>query len=83
MRIFRKIRVQLVVIVLVCYLVPAVVLGVYIGGPVLRDLKAKTESTLTTGMDYSLMLTQQALQRLVDLSRDATTSSASTAGRGR
>ena len=71
MRIFRKIRVQLVVMVLVCYLVPAVVLGVYIGGPVLRDLKAKTESTLTTGMDYSLMLAQQALQRLVDLSRDA------------
>ena len=71
MRVFRKIRVQLVVMVLVCYLVPSVVLGVYIGGPVLRDLKVKTESTLTTGMDYSLMLTQEALQRLVGLSRDA------------
>lgn len=71
MRIFRKLRVQLVVIVLVCYLVPAVVLGVYIGGPVLRDLKAKTESTLLTGMDYSMMLTEDILRRLVDLSRDA------------
>ena len=51
MRLFRKIRVQLVIIVLVCYLVPAAVLGVYIGGPVLGDLKVRSESSLLTGMD--------------------------------
>ena len=72
MRVFRKIRVQLVVIVLVCYLVPAAVLGAYTGGPVLNDLKAKSESSLLTGMDYSLMLTEENLQKLVDLARDAT-----------
>ena len=63
MRIFRKIRVQLVVIVLVCYLVPAVVLGWYMGGAVLRDLQAKTESALTAGMEYSMMLAEQNLAR--------------------
>lgn len=72
MRIFRKIRVQLVVIVLVCYLVPAVVLGWYMGGAVLRDLQAKTESALTAGMEYSMMLAEQNLAKLVELARDAT-----------
>ena len=72
MRIFRKIRVQLVVIVLVCYMLPVLVLGFYVGGAVLRDFKAKTESALTTGMDYSLMLAEEGLQKLVALSRDAT-----------
>ena len=58
MRIFGKIRVQLMVIVLICYLVPAVVLGGYMGGEVLGDLQAKTESALATGMEHSLVLTE-------------------------
>ena len=72
MRFFRKIRVQLVIIVLVCYLLPVLVLGVYVGGAVLRDFRAKTESALTTGMDYSLMLAEENIDRAVALSRDAT-----------
>ena len=72
MRIFRKIRVQLVIIVLVCYLVPAAVLGLYIGGPVLNDLKVRSESSLLAGLDYSLMLTEENLSKLVELARDAT-----------
>ena len=72
MRLFRKIRVQLVIIVLVCYLVPAAVLGVYTGGPVLDDLRVRSETSLLTGMDYSLMLAEKNLQKLVNLARDAT-----------
>ena len=72
MRLFRKIRVQLVIFVLVCYLVPAVVLGVYTGGPVLDDLRVRSESSLLTGMDYSLMLAEENIARLVALARDAT-----------
>ena len=72
MRLFGKIRVQLVVIVLICYLVPAAVLGLYMGGAVLRDLQSKTEAALAAGMDYSMMLAEQNLQKLVGLARDAT-----------
>ena len=72
MRLFRKIRVQLVAIVLICYLVPAAVLGVYMGGAVLRDLQSKTEAALAAGMDYSMMLAEQNLEKLVGLARDAT-----------
>ena len=72
MRFFGKIRVQLVAIVLICYMVPVLVLGFYVGGAVFRDFQAKTESALITGMDYSLMLTEENLQKAVTLSRDAT-----------
>ena len=72
MRVFRKIRVQLTAIVLICYLLPAVVLGLYMGGAVFKDFQAKTESALLTGMDYSMTLAEDNLKKLVTLSRDAT-----------
>ena len=71
MRLLKKLRVQLVVIVLICYLVPVLVLGVYMGGAVLSDFQAKTESALTSGADYSMMLAEQGLKKLVALSQDA------------
>ena len=71
MRVFGKLRVQLVVIVLICYLVPVLVLGFYMGGTVLGDYRAKTESALTTGMDYSMTLAEDGLAKLVALSQDA------------
>lgn len=71
MRIFKKLRVQLMAIVLVCYLVPMLVLGFYMGSAVLGDFQAKTESALTTGMDYSMMLCEESLDKLVVLSQDA------------
>ncbi len=72
MRLLGKIRVQLVAIVLICYLVPAAVLGLYMGGAVLGDLQSKTEAALAAGLDYSMMLTEENLQKLVGLARDAT-----------
>ena len=54
MRVFRKIRVQLTAIVLICYLLPVTVLGLFVGGAVLGDFKVKTESALTTGMSAHL-----------------------------
>ena len=72
MRVFRKIRVQLVVIVLICYLLPLLVLGVSMGGAVLKDFQAKMEAALSTGMSYSLMLAEQSVRKLVTLSQDAT-----------
>ena len=71
MHLFGKIRVQLVAIVLICYMLPVLVLGFYVGGAVLADYQRRMDSALTTGMDYSLMLTEQSLQKLVTLSQDA------------
>ena len=71
MRLFGKIRVQLVAIVLICYMLPVLVLGFYVGGAVLADYQRRMDSALTTGMDYSLMLTEESLQKLVTLSQDA------------
>ena len=71
MRVFKKLRVQLVVIVLICYLVPVLVLGFYVGGAVLKDFQAKTEAALATGVDYSMMLAEQGVKKLVALSQDA------------
>ena len=72
MRLLGKIRVQLVAIVLICYLLPALVLGFYIGGVVLRDLQDKTEAAVITGMEYSVKLAEENLQKLIVLARDAT-----------
>lgn len=72
MRILRKIRVQLVVIVLFCYLLPVLLLGFLVGGSVLGDLQARTESAFLTGMDYSLMLAEENLDAVVALSQSVT-----------
>ena len=72
MRRFRKLRVQLMVIVLICYLLPTLGLGFYVGGAMMKDFQARMESALTTGMDYSLMLAEEGVQKLISLSQDAT-----------
>lgn len=72
MRIFKKIRVQLVAIVTLCYLLPVFALGYFVGGPVLRHFQDKVESALLAGMDYSMMLTKESARKLVALSQDAT-----------
>ena len=72
MRMLKKIRVQLPVIMLLCYLLPAMLLGFYMGGVMIRDVQAKTETALLTGMEYSRMLTEENLQRIITLARAAT-----------
>lgn len=72
MRILKTIRVQLPVFMLICYLLPATVLGIYMGGAMIRDEQAKTETALLTSMEYSQMLSDQNLSRVVTLARAAT-----------
>ena len=72
MRILKKIRVQLLVIMLLCYLLPASLLGFYMGGAMIRDEQAKTESALLTSMEYSQLLADQNVNRVVTLARAAT-----------
>ena len=42
MRVFRRLQSQISVIVLICYLLPVAVLGLFVGGAVLGDFKVKT-----------------------------------------
>ena len=72
MRMLKKIRVQLPVIMLICYLLPAVLLGFYMGGIFIRDEQAKTEAALLTSVEYSRLLTDENLSRIVALARAAT-----------
>lgn len=72
MRVFKSIRVQLTLIMLICYLLPATVLGFYMGGTMIRDEQAKTEEALISGMEFSRLLTDQNVSRVVALARAAT-----------
>ncbi|MBQ8964707.1 MAG: sensor histidine kinase [Clostridia bacterium] len=72
MRILKSISAQLTLIVLICYLLPATVLGFYMGGTMIRDEQAKTETALLSGMEFSRLLTDQNLSRVVTLARAAT-----------
>ena len=72
MRILKSISAQLTLIVLICYLLPATVLGFYMGGTMIRDEQAKTETALLSGMEFSRLLTDQNLSRVVALARAAT-----------
>ena len=72
MRILNKIRVQLPVIMLICYLLPSTVLGFYMGGAMIRDQQARTETALLTSVEYSQLLTDENLSRIVTLARAAT-----------
>ena len=72
MRTLKSIRVQLVLIMLSCYLIPIGVLGGYMGSALFTDLREKTETALTSGAEYSCDLTVQRLERSITLARDAT-----------
>ncbi len=72
MRILKSISAQLTLIVLICYLLPATALGFYMGGTMIRDEQAKTEAALLSGMEFSRLLTDQNLSRVVALARAAT-----------
>ncbi len=72
MRILKSISTQLTLIMLICYLLPATVLGFYMGGTMIRDEQAKTETALLSGMEFSRLLTDQNLSRVVTLARAAT-----------
>ena len=72
MRILKSISAQLTLIMLICYLLPALTLGFYMGGTMIRDEQAKTETALLSGMEFSRLLTDQNLSRVVTLARAAT-----------
>lgn len=72
MRYLRTIRGQLLVIILICYLIPALAFSTYIGTFLSDDMVRKTEAALSSGVEYAWTLTNQQLQQVISLARDAT-----------
>lgn len=72
MRFFKSIRVQLVLIILMCYLVPTLLLGQYMGGVFFADLREKTQTALTSSVEHASTLTLQNIHKAIDLAEDAT-----------
>jgi len=68
----KSIRVQVLAIVLICYLVPTLLLGEYMGRVFFADLQEKTEQALTSGAEHARTLTIQQITRAITLSKDAT-----------
>ena len=66
----HSLRLQVMAIMLLCYLFPATVLGVFCQTVLLKNLRQKTEAALLTGADHAWELTEQQAARAVSLARD-------------
>ncbi len=64
-------RFTLFVIVLLCWLLPTVTLGVYMGGRVFASLQAKTEAALKAGAEYAQSAAVGNIAAISTLARDA------------
>lgn len=68
----KSIRFQVLAIMLVCYLVPTLLLGEYMGHVFFADLQEKTETALTSSAEHALTLTRQSVERAITMAKDAT-----------
>lgn len=69
--VFRSLRFQVIMIMLVCYAVPVAVFGLFTNNVLLSGLREKTRAALTSGAEHAWTLTEQNVARAVELSRDA------------
>lgn len=72
MKLFKSIRVQLILIILMCYLVPTLLLGQYMGSVFFADLQDKAETALTSSVEHAGTMTLQNIRKVIDLAKDAT-----------
>ena len=68
----HSLRAQIGLIVLLSYLTPVVLLGVFTGGFLLKRLENQTRAAVTSGAEQAWTLTEQKIERTLDLARDAT-----------
>lgn len=72
MKALKSIRVQLIAIMLLCYLVPTLILGEYMGNVFFADMRAKTETALSSSVEHAYTLSRQKVERTVSLAKEAT-----------
>lgn len=68
----KTLRVRLLAIVALCWLLPTLVLGVYMSGIFFDALKEKTEQALISGASHAQEMTVQELDRIIKKSKDVT-----------
>ena len=71
-RIRNSLRAQLGLIVLLSYLMPVLLLGVFTGSLLLHKLEDQTQTAITSGAEQAWTLTEQNVERTLELARDAT-----------
>ena len=67
-----SLRLRILLIVMICWLVPALLLGWYMGGVLFDALRQKTEAALTESAGHAQSLTVSAIRRAVTLAKDVT-----------
>lgn len=72
MKALKSIRVQLIAIMLLCYLAPTLILGEYMGSVFFTDMRAKTETALSSSVEHAYTLSLQCVERAVSLAKEAT-----------
>ena len=68
----HSVWVQLGSMMLLAYLIPVVLLGIFTGTILLNRLEEKTEAAVTSSAEHAFAMTEQNISRAVDLARDAT-----------
>ncbi len=69
--IFNTLRFQILAIMLLCYLIPALLLGLFTQQILLKSVREKTESALTASVEHAWTLTDEQVQHAIALARDA------------
>lgn len=72
MKALKSIRLQLIAIMLLCYLAPTLILGEYMGNVFFADMRAKTETALSSSVEHAYTLSLQSVERAVSLAKEAT-----------
>ncbi len=68
----QSLRAQIGLIVLLSYLIPVVLLGVFTGSFLMKRLENQTRAAVTSGAEQAWTLTNQKIERTLELARDAT-----------
>ena len=69
--VFNTLRFQVVFIKLLCYFVPALLLGIFTHTVLLRGLQEKTNAALQTSAEHAWTLATQNVEHAVALGREA------------
>lgn len=69
---YKSLRLQILALMLLCYLIPTVLLGCYLGSVLLESTLEKTEAALSSGAEYAITLCGQNIDQAVELARGAT-----------
>ncbi len=69
--VFASLRVQIILLLLLCYLIPALTLSVFIQTALIPSLREKTAAALTTDVEHAWALACQNIDSVIALGRDA------------